>query len=156
MSQLESAAVSRIEIERTRDRLRVDIHTARPGIVIGRRGAEADRLKKKIEEITGLNNRIQLNIQEIKQPELDAALIAQGICDQLARRVAFRRAMKRSIQTVQKAAPWASVSSARGVWAGPRCPARSPTARVGFLSTRCGPTSITASARRRRPSGASG
>jgi small subunit ribosomal protein S3 len=81
----------------------VDIHTARPGIVIGRRGAEADRLKKKIEEITGLNNRIQLNIQEIKQPELDAALIAQGICDQLARRVAFRRAMKRSIQTVQKA-----------------------------------------------------
>src|SRR5664279_5699978 len=103
MSQLESAAVSRIEIERTRDRLRVDIHTARPGIVIGRRGAEADRLKKKIEEITGLNNRIQLNIQEIKQPELDAALIAQGICDQLARRVAFRRAMKRAIQTVQKA-----------------------------------------------------
>ena len=103
MSQLESAAVSRIEIERTRDRLRVDIHTARPGIVIGRRGAEADRLKKRIEEITGLSNRIQLNIQEIKQPELDAALIAQGICDQLARRVAFRRAMKRSIQTVQKA-----------------------------------------------------
>jgi len=102
-TQLESAAVSRIEIERTRDRLRVDIHTARPGIVIGRRGSEADRLKKTIEEITGLNNRIQLNIQEIKQPELDAALIAQGICDQLARRVAFRRAMKRAIQTVQKA-----------------------------------------------------
>ncbi len=103
MSQLEAAAVSRIEVERTRDRLRVDIHTARPGIVIGRRGAEADRLKKKLEEITGLQNRIQLNIQEIKQPELDAALIAQGICDQLARRVAFRRAMKRAIQTVQKA-----------------------------------------------------
>jgi small subunit ribosomal protein S3 len=102
-SQLETAAVSRIEVERTRDRLRVDIHTARPGIVIGRRGSEADRLKKKIEEITGLSNRIQLNIQEIKQPELDAALIAQGICDQLSRRVAFRRAMKRAIQTVQKA-----------------------------------------------------
>ena len=101
--ELETAAVSRIEIERTRDRLRVDIHTARPGIVIGRRGAEADRLKKKIEEITGLHNRIQLNIQEIKQPELDAALIAQGICDQLVRRIAFRRAMKRAIQTVQKA-----------------------------------------------------
>jgi small subunit ribosomal protein S3 len=103
MTQLEAAAVSRIEVERTRDRLRVDIHTARPGIVIGRRGAEADRLKKKLEEMTGLQNRIQLNIQEIKQPELDAALIAQGICDQLARRVAFRRAMKRAIQTVQKA-----------------------------------------------------
>ncbi len=103
MRQLEAAAVSRIEVERTRDRLRVDIHTARPGIVIGRRGAEADRLKKHLEEITGLQNRIQLNIQEIKQPELDAALIAQGICDQLVRRVAFRRAMKRAIQTVQKA-----------------------------------------------------
>jgi len=103
MTELETAAVSRIEVERTRDRLRVDIYTARPGIVIGRRGAEADRLKKKLEEITGLQNRIQLNIQEIKQPELDAALIAQGICDQLVRRVAFRRAMKRAIQTVQKA-----------------------------------------------------
>ena len=103
MTQLEAAAVSRIEVERTRDRLRVDIHTARPGIVIGRRGAEADRLKKHLEEMTGLQNRIQLNIQEIKQPELDAALIAQGICDQLVRRVAFRRAMKRAIQTVQKA-----------------------------------------------------
>ena len=103
MSQLESAAVSRIEIERTRDRLRVDIHTARPGIVIGRRGSEADRLKKKLEDITGLRNRIQLNIQEIKQPELDAALIAQSIADQLTRRVAFRRAMKRAMQTVTKA-----------------------------------------------------
>ncbi len=102
-TQLESAAVSRIEVERTGDRTRVDIHTARPGIVIGRRGAEADRLKKKLEEITGQPNRVQLNIQEIKQPELDAALIAQGICDQLVRRVAFRRAMKRAIQTVQKA-----------------------------------------------------
>ncbi len=101
--QLESAAVSRIEIERTSDRIRVDIHTARPGIVIGRRGAEAERLKKELERITGQKNKISLNIQEIKQPELDAALIAQGICDQLVRRVAFRRAMKRGIQTVQKA-----------------------------------------------------
>ncbi|MGC8497930.1 MAG: 30S ribosomal protein S3 [Acidimicrobiales bacterium] len=101
--QLESAAVSRIEIERTSDRIRVDIHTARPGIVIGRRGGEADRLKKELERITGQRNRVSLNIQEIKQPELDAALIAQGICDQLVRRIAFRRAMKRGIQTVQKA-----------------------------------------------------
>ncbi len=85
--QLESAAVSRIEIERNSDRIRVDIHTARPGIVIGRRGAEAERLKKDLEKITGQKNKISLNIQEIKQPELDAALIAQGICDQLLRRV---------------------------------------------------------------------
>jgi small subunit ribosomal protein S3 len=102
MSQLERAAVSRIEVERTRDRLRIDVHTARPGIVIGRRGAEADRLRTKLAEITK-NPKVQLNIQEIKQPELDAALMAQGIADQLAGRVSFRRAMKRTVQTVQKA-----------------------------------------------------
>jgi small subunit ribosomal protein S3 len=102
MTQLETAAVSRIEIERTRDRLRIDVHTARPGIVIGRRGAEADRLRRQLARITH-NANVQLNIQEIKQPELDAALIAQGIVDQLQRRISFRRAMKRAIQTVQKA-----------------------------------------------------
>ncbi len=102
MSELERAAVSRVEIERTRDRLRVDVHTARPGIVIGRRGAEADRLRTHLAKMTS-NPKVQLNIQEIKQPELDAALIAQGIADQLAGRVSFRRAMKRAVQTVQKA-----------------------------------------------------
>src|SRR5213082_2620709 len=101
-AQLRRAAVSRVEVERTRDRLRVDVHTARPGIVIGRRGAEADRLRGGLAKITG-NNKVQLNIQEIKQPELDAALIAQGVADQLAGRVAFRRAMKRAVQNAQKA-----------------------------------------------------
>jgi len=100
--QLERAAVSRIEVERTRDRLRVDVHTARPGIVIGRRGAEADRLREALIAITK-NPKVQLNIREIPQPELDATLIAQGIADQLAGRVSFRRAMKRAVQTVQKA-----------------------------------------------------
>jgi small subunit ribosomal protein S3 len=102
MTQLPHAAISRVEIERTRDRLRVDVHTARPGIVIGRRGSEADRLRAGLAKITG-NNRVQLNIQEIKQPELDAVLIAQGVADQLAGRVNFRRAMKRAVQNAQKA-----------------------------------------------------
>ncbi len=102
MKQLPHAAISRIEVERTRDRLRVDVHTARPGIVIGRRGAEADRLRVDLAKMSG-NPKIQLNIQEIKQPELDAALIAQGVADQLAGRVSFRRAMKRAVQTAQKA-----------------------------------------------------
>jgi small subunit ribosomal protein S3 len=102
MTQLPHAAISRVEIERTRDRLRVDVHTARPGIVIGRRGSEADRLRAGLTKITG-NNKVQLNIKEIKQPELDAALIAQGVADQLAGRVAFRRAMKRAVQNAQKA-----------------------------------------------------
>ncbi len=102
MTQLERAAVSRVEVERTRDRLRVEVFTARPGIVIGRRGAEADRLRDGLSKITG-NAKVQLNITEIKQPELDAALIAQGIADQVQARVNFRRAMKRAVQTVQKA-----------------------------------------------------
>src|SRR5215210_1324733 len=102
MTQLPHAAISRVEVERTRDRLRVDVHTARPGIVIGRRGAEADRLRGGLTAITG-NAKVQLNIQEIKQPELDAALIAQGVADQLAGRVNFRRAMKRAVQNAQKA-----------------------------------------------------
>jgi len=102
LTQLPHAAISRVEVERTRDRLRIDVHTARPGIVIGRRGSEADRLRAGLAKITG-NNKVQLNIQEIKQPELDAALIAQGVCDQLAGRVAFRRAMKRAVQNAQKA-----------------------------------------------------
>jgi len=104
MTELPHAAISRVEVERTgnRDKLRIDVHTARPGIVIGRKGAEADRLRTGLTEITG-NPKVQLNIQEIKQPELDAALIAQGVADQLTGRVAFRRAMKRAVQNAQKA-----------------------------------------------------
>jgi len=102
MGKLPHAAISRVEVERTRDRLRIDVFTARPGIVIGRRGQQADELRAELTKITG-NNRVQLNINEIKQPELDAALIAQGVADQLTGRVAFRRAMKRAVQNAQKA-----------------------------------------------------
>jgi small subunit ribosomal protein S3 len=101
MKTLEDAAVSRVEVERTRDKLRIDVHTARPGIVIGRKGAKADELRTGLAKITG-NNRLQLNIVEIKQAELDAALIAQGVADQLVNRIAFRRAMKRAVQNAQK------------------------------------------------------
>ncbi|MEL7209622.1 MAG: 30S ribosomal protein S3, partial [Actinomycetota bacterium] len=96
------AGLSSIRIRKDATKLTVDIHTARPGIVIGRRGSEADRLRAGLTKITG-NAKVQLNIQEIKQPELDAALIAQGVADQLAGRVAFRRAMKRAVQNAQKA-----------------------------------------------------
>ena len=101
LNELPHAAISRVEVERTRERLRVDVHTARPGIVIGRRGSEADRLRAGLTKISG-NAKVQLNIQEIKQPELDAALIAQGVADQLAGRVAFRRAMKRAVQSAMR------------------------------------------------------
>jgi len=101
MTTLEDAAVSRVEVERTRDKLRIDVHTARPGIVIGRKGAKADELRAGLARITG-NNRLQLNIVEIKQAELDAALIAQGVADQLVNRIAFRRAMKRAVSNAMR------------------------------------------------------
>jgi small subunit ribosomal protein S3 len=98
---LDRAGVARIEIERTRDRIRVDIHTARPGIVIGRRGAEAERIRADLEKLT--KKQIQLNILEVKNPEAEAQLVAQGIAEQLSARVAFRRAMKKGMQGAQRA-----------------------------------------------------
>ncbi|OLT18450.1 30S ribosomal protein S3 [Serinicoccus sp. CUA-874] len=98
---MDRAGISKVEIERTRDRVRVDIHTARPGIVIGRRGAEADRLRGALEKLTG--KQVQLNILEVKNPEVDAQLVAQGIAEQLAARVTFRRAMRKGMQSALRA-----------------------------------------------------
>ena len=97
---MERAGISKVEIERTRDRVRVDIHTARPGIVIGRRGAEADRIRGDLEKLTG--KQVQLNILEVKNPEIDAQLVAQGVAEQLSSRVSFRRAMRKAMQSALK------------------------------------------------------
>lgn len=99
--ELTRGAVSRIEIERTRDKVVVEIHTARPGVVIGRKGAEADRLRAGLEKLSG--RRVKLNIIEVRDPETDAQLLARGIADQLENRVSFRRAMKRAVATAMKA-----------------------------------------------------
>ena len=97
---LERAGISSVEIERTRDRVRVDIFTARPGIVIGRNGAEAERVRSELEKLTG--KQVQLNILEVKNPETDAQLVAQGVAEQLASRVQFRRAMRKAQQTAMR------------------------------------------------------
>ena len=97
---LERAGISSVEIERTRDRVRVDIYTARPGIVIGRNGAEAERVRGELEKLTG--KQVQLNILEVKNPETDAQLVAQGVAEQLGSRVAFRRAMRKAQQTAMR------------------------------------------------------
>ena len=97
---MERAGIAKVEIERTRDRVRVDIHTARPGIVIGRRGAEADRIRGQLEKLTG--KQVQLNILEVRNPESDAQLVAQGVAEQLSNRVSFRRAMRKSMQSAQR------------------------------------------------------
>lgn len=98
---LERAGISSVEIERTRERVRVDIHTARPGIVIGRNGAEAERVRGRLEKLTG--KQVQLNILEVKGTETDAQLVAQGTAEQLASRVQFRRAMRKAQQTAMRA-----------------------------------------------------
>ena len=97
---LERAGIADIVIERTRDRVRVDIHTARPGIVIGRRGAEADRIRRELEKLTG--KMVALNILEVKQIDANATLVAQSIAEQLVNRVAFRRAMRKAIQSAMR------------------------------------------------------
>ena len=93
---LDRAGIADVVIERTRDRVRIDIHTARPGIVIGRRGSEADRLRTKLEKLT--RKQVALNILEVKNIDANAQLVAQSIAEQLTNRVAFRRAMRKAIQ----------------------------------------------------------
>jgi small subunit ribosomal protein S3 len=97
--KLESASVPRILIERAATRCRITILTARPGVVIGRKGAEIDKLKEELSKMTG--KEIYVDILEIKTPELDAQLVAENIALQLERRVSFRRAMKKALQTTK-------------------------------------------------------
>jgi small subunit ribosomal protein S3 len=94
--KLEGASVSKIGLERAASRCRVTIFTARPGVVIGRKGAEIDKLKEEISKMTG--KEVYVDIQEIKQPEMDAQLVAENVAVQLERRVSFRRAMKKAVQ----------------------------------------------------------
>jgi len=145
---LERAGVSKVEIERTRERVRVDLHTARPGIVIGRRGAEADKLRSSLEKLTG--KQVQLNILEVKNAEIDSQLVAQGIAEQLASRVAFRRA--RAFSRPFAAAPREFACSAPAVSVERKCHARSSIVRAACLCTRSARTSTTDSSRPRRPS----
>ncbi len=97
--KLESASVPKIVIERAASRCRITIFTARPGVVIGRKGAEIDKLKEELSKMTG--KEIYVDIQEVKKPELDAQLVAENVALQLERRVSFRRAMKKAVQTVR-------------------------------------------------------
>ncbi len=98
--RLAQAGVSRIVIERPAKKARVTIHTARPGIVIGRKGADIEKLKAEVQKITG--SEVHLNIIEIRKPEVDARLVAENIAQQMERRVSIRRAVKRAVQSAQR------------------------------------------------------
>ncbi|MBN1407225.1 MAG: 30S ribosomal protein S3 [Calditrichaceae bacterium] len=99
-SRLDKAAVSKIEIERTAKRVILTVHTARPGIVIGKKGAEVDKLREELRALT--NKEVQININEIKKPELDAYLVAENVARQLEGKVSFRRAMKKAITSTMR------------------------------------------------------
>ncbi|MDP1808114.1 MAG: 30S ribosomal protein S3 [Actinomycetota bacterium] len=98
--RLVRAAISKVEIERSGDRIKIDLYTARPGVVIGKRGAEVDLLRAQLEKLT--ERHVQVNIQEVSRPELDATLVAQSVAEQLSARVAFRRAMKKAVTAAMK------------------------------------------------------
>ena len=101
--KLANANVSRIQIERPTGSATITIHTARPGVVIGKKGADIENLRKEVANIIGLHiNSVKVNIEEIRKPELDAKLVAESIAQQLERRVMFRRAMKRAIQNTMR------------------------------------------------------
>jgi small subunit ribosomal protein S3 len=98
--RLAQAGVSRIVIERPAKKARLTIHTARPGIVIGRKGADIEKLKAEVQKLTG--SEVHLNIIEIRKPEIDARLVAENIAQQMERRVSIRRAVKRAVQSAQR------------------------------------------------------
>lgn len=99
-NRLEKAAVSKVEIERNAKRVVLTVHTARPGIVIGKKGSEVDKLREELKALT--NKDVQININEIKKPELDAYLVAENIAKQLQGKVSFRRAMKKAITSTMR------------------------------------------------------
>ncbi len=97
---LKQAAISKIVIERPHKKCRVNIHSARPGVVIGKKGADIDKLRKMVAKLT--KSEVAINIVEVRKPEIDATLVAESIAQQLERRVAFRRAMKRAVQSAMR------------------------------------------------------
>ncbi|MBN4079446.1 30S ribosomal protein S3 [Beggiatoa alba] len=98
--KLKSASVSRVQIERPANNARITIHTARPGIVIGKKGEDVERLRQEVTKMMG--NPVSINIEEIRKPELDATLVAENVAQQLERRIMFRRAMKRAVQNAMR------------------------------------------------------
>ncbi len=99
--RLSHAAISEIEIERKPQKIVVTVHTARPGVVIGKRGAEVDKLRDELAHLT--KSEVSINVEEVKRPELDAQLVADNIAHQLTQRISFRRAMKRAVQAAMRA-----------------------------------------------------
>jgi small subunit ribosomal protein S3 len=98
--KLKQAGISRVDIERAANKCKINVHTARPGIVIGKKGAEVDKLRDELAQLTG--KEVGINVEEIKRPEVEAQLVADNIAAQLSQRISFRRAMKRAVQSAMR------------------------------------------------------
>ena len=146
------AGIPKIEIERTRDEVKVILHAARPGVIIGRKGQEVEQLQDELQNLIG--RRINIKIEEITRPEIQAQLVAEDIAEQLAKRASFRRTMKRAIeQTMEAGAKGIKIQIGRPVG---RCGNGSPRkadCRFDSAVARCGRRSITASPKPRPPKG---
>ena len=151
--RLANASVSGVEIERGINHVTVTIHTAKPGIVIGKGGQNVEVLRQQIGALT--KRKVKLEIKEIRQPELDAYLVAMNIAQQLTRRIAFKKAMKQAIQRSMKAGAKGVKIAVAGASAAPRWAAASGTAKAASRSARCAPTSATARSTRTRPTAGS-
>ena len=127
------AGISRVDVERTPGKVRVSIYTAKPGILIGRKGEGVKKIRQALETLAG--KKVELDIKEISSPDTDAMLVAKNIADQLERRIAFRRAMKRAVLKASRF--WSVV-----VWAARKCPATCGCAKAVCLCKPCVPTLI--------------
>ena len=147
--RLKQAGVSKIVIERPAKKARISIYTARPGVVIGKKGQEIEALRRDLaKRATG---DVHLNIVEIRKPEIEARLVAENIAQQLERRVTFRRAMKRAVQSAMRLGAQGIKVSCQGGSAAPRSRAASGIAKAACRCIRCAPTSTSAGRPRSRP-----
>jgi len=149
MKNLKQAAVSKIIIERPHKKCRVTIHSARPGVVIGKKGADIDKIRKMVAKLT--DSEVLINIVEVRKPEIDATLVADSIAQQLERRVAFRRAHEAGGAIRHAARAEGIRSIAQVVWAGPKSLGSNGIGKGACLCIRCAPMLITARRPRIRP-----
>lgn len=152
--ELQNAGVSRIEIERSSNKIEVTVYTAKPGIVIGKRGTNVDQLKATLEKKTG--KKVKLNIQEIHQPELDAQLVAESIAEQINKRVSYKRAMKQAVQRAMRLGAQGIRVKTSGRLGGATWLASPPRVKVACRATPCEPILTTRRCMPLPPLGASG
>jgi len=152
-TRLSHAAIADVHIERKPGKVTVTVHTGRPGVVIGKRGAEVDKLRDELAQLTG--KEVGINVEEIKRPELDAQLVGDSVAHQLTQRISFRRAMKRAVQSAMRMGRRASRSRRQAAWAERKSRGPRATTRGACRCIRSGPTSTTRPRPPRRPSGRS-